>query len=218
MSNISRILTFDTPDEDFPLDERIVLRDSIASFENRALGSEAMEDVRFLASLPATRCWYGAGDCKLHPFVCVSATPLTSLPTAASVLRELRAVRFKSIHIPSLDTVSLPYLGYHPGTENDEIHTESDKPNIFASPGDKLAELADPSVVAAYANSLRWHSELQRFVLCGHLYYVLLHTKPHRHGEYEFSDWVILFAIGVSPKSGYLVGAVTHQVCHNYCD
>ena len=56
------------------------------------------------------------------------------------------------------------------------------------------------------------------YVLEGQLYYVLAHDKPERYGEDEFSNFVLLFAVGVSPATGNLVGAVTHQVCHNLCD
>ena len=214
MSAADQVLTFGIADEDSPLGERIILRDSIAIFQNRVPGREAAADIAFLTSLPATRCWYGACDCELHPVIIVPGGPLSSLPTAASVLRELRAVRFRSAHIPILDVVSLPYPGYHPGT-NDEIHTDSEEQSIFAR---SESDLLDPSVSAAHADSMRWHSELQDYAVRRHLFYILLHAKPHRHDEFEFSDWVVLFAVGISPCSGYLIGAVTHQACHNYCD
>jgi hypothetical protein len=214
MNAPDQVLTFNTPDEDIPLGERIILRDSIAMFEKRVPGAEASADISFLDSLPRVYCWFGASDCEFHPFIAVPESPLRSLPTAASVLRELRAVRFKSAHIPTLDTVSLPYPGYHPGL-NDEIHTESEEQRIFAPSEDNLL---NPNVSAKHTDSMRWHSELRGYVVEGHVFYVLLHAKPHRYEQFEFSDWVVLFAVGVSPHSGYLLGAVTHQACHNYCD
>ncbi len=215
MDPSSQVLTFGTPPDDFPLRERIVLRASIAYLESQPGISDVSRDTDFLERLPKVNCWYGACDCQLFPFICVPDAPFTAVPTARKVINELRASNFKSAHISSLDTTSIPYPGYNPGTDNDEIHTDSDKQSIFPKPEDQ--EENDDWAVSP-ADSIRWHEELRHYVLDEHVFYVLLHTKPHPHGEFEFSEWVILFAIGVSPATGNLVGAVTHQACHNYCD
>lgn len=216
MESSSHVLTFGTPPDDFPLRERIVLHDSIAFRESQLGTSDVSRDADFLKQLPKINCWYGACDCQLYPFICVPEIPFTSVPTAKSVLGELRASYFKSDHIASLDASSIPYPGYRPGTDNDEIHTDSDKQSIFPKPEDQEEE--EDWAAVSPADSIRWHEELRRYVLDGHVFYVLLHTKPHPYGEFEFSEWVILFAVGVSPDTGNLVGAITHQACHNYCD
>ena len=211
------VLDFDTPPEDFPLGERIVLRDSIAFFESQpSVDADIRHDTEFLAKLPSTLCYYGARDCQLYPFICVPESPYRDLPYASVVLRDLRADNFRSEHIKNLDTISIPYPGYAPGTENDEIHTETGEQAIFQKTDD-LEKDDDGNAIPPH-KSLLWHSELQSYVLNSHIYYVLLHTKPYKYEDCELSDIVILFAVGVSPQTGNLVGAVTHQVCHNYCD
>jgi hypothetical protein len=210
------VLDFDTPSADYPLGERIVLRDSIAFFESQpSVDSDVNQDTEFLARLPTTFCYYGARDCQIYPFICVPKSPHRDLPNAFAVLQDLRAENFSSEHIKNLDTISIPYPGYNPGTENDEIHTETSEQAIFQK-SDGNDE--DGNAIPPH-ESLIWHSELQRYVLSTHIYYVLLHTKPYiSAGGSSFSDVVILFAVGVSPGTGNLVGAVTHQACHNYCD
>ena len=210
------VLDFDTPPEDYPLGERIVLRDSIAFFESQpSVEADIHHDAEFFAKLPSTVCYYGARTCQIHPFICVPESPYRALPYASAVLRDLRAESFRSEHIKNFDTISIPYPGYNPGTENDEIHTETIEQAIFQKSDDKDYEgNATPP-----HKSLIWHSELQSYVLNSHIYYVLLHTKPYiSEAGNSFSDIVILFAIGISPHTGNLVGATTHQVCHNYCD
>ncbi len=211
-----KILDFDTPHEDYPLGERIVLKDSIAFFESQlSVNSDVNKDTEFLTKLPRAVCYYGARTCKIYPFICVPASPYRDLPDASTVLRDLRAENFRSEHIKNLDTISIPYPGYNPGTENDEIHTETSEQAIFQKADDKDE---DGNATPPH-KSLIWHSELQSYVLNSHIYYVLLHTKPYiSEAGNSFSDIVILFAVGVSTLTGNLVGAVTHQVCHNYCD
>jgi hypothetical protein len=211
------VLDFDTPPEDYPLGERIVLRDSIALFESQpSVDFDITQDTEFLAKLPKAVCYYGPRNSKIHPFICVPKSPYRALPYASAVLRDLRAEKnFKSEHIKNLDIISITYPGYNPGTENDEIHTETSEQSIFQRADDK----DEDGNANRLHKSLIWHSKLQSYVLNSHIYYVLLHTKRHISEDgYSFSIIVILFAIGVSPLTGNLVGAVTHQVCHNYCD
>lgn len=207
------ILTFDTEPEDFPLQERIILRDGVAFFESQPGSVDITEDADYLKLLPRIRCWYGACNCWVYPFICIPKEPLTSIPVAKTVLEELRPLNFRSAHIESLDTCSIPSPGYHPGTENDEIHSESETQNIFSCPEkpEKVASIED-----AWSASLLYHQGLKDYVLSGHLYYVLLHSKPFRRRE--VGRWVILFAVGVSPGTGNLVGCITHKMCHNLCD
>jgi hypothetical protein len=211
------VLDFDTPPEDYPLGERIVLRDSIAFFESQpSVDSDVKQDTEFLTKLPSTVCYYGSRfTCQIYPFICVSKSPYSNLPYASAVLQDLRAENFKSEHIKNLDTIAIPYPGYNPGTDNDEIHTETCEQAIFQKSDEKDYE----GNAIPPGESFIWHSELQNYVLNSHIYYVLLHTKPYVYEDgTSFSDIVILFAVGVSTLTGNLVGAVTHQVCHNYCD
>ena len=65
----------------------------------------------------------------------------------------------------------------------------------------------DPASAAA-------HSALREFVLHEHVYYVVLHA---RRGGLP-CGMVVLFAVGVSPHSGCLIGAVSSQACDGLCD
>jgi hypothetical protein len=121
------------------------------------------------------------------------------------VLTDLRAKNYKSEHIKDLDTHTISYPGYHPNTDNDEIHMAFQNQYIFSKKEDESA--STPSSKA-----------LQNYVFKNHLYYVLLHTAPTIQSGFEFSDWVILFAVGISPQSGNLIAAIANQACHNLCD
>ncbi|NLF51893.1 MAG: hypothetical protein GX577_12220 [Leptolinea sp.] len=201
-----------------PLNEGITISSGIAHFDTNPPTAESQADVVFLRGLPRTRCWYGACDCDLHPIIVSTERKFTELPLASEVLKALRARDFKSSHIANLDAQSIPYPGYHPDTDNDEIHTDSEEQSIFCRMEDLQHREGEIDPEYSPDDSFYWHQELRKYVWDGHLYYVLLHEEPENHGEFAFSEWVILFAVGVSKKTGNLVGAVTHQACHNFCD
>ena len=216
-------LTFGTAEEYYPLDEAIFLSSGIAAFESQLdrISSEE-SDVEFLSSLPRMEVYYGAQTPEIYPFLVIPSEAIQSLPTARNVLHLLKASSFESEHIENLDEASLPFPGYHPNTKNDEIHSDGNEQNLFAKDPpdeDELENLKyDESALSAGNESRNYHQRLRDYVLDQHLYYVLVHTVPQKHGDYEFSDYVILFAVGVSPGTGNLVGVVSYQVCHNLCD
>ena len=187
-----------------PLSKHFVFNGKIVTFaEDQQPVNQA--DSAFLNSIEKCFCYYGACDCRIYSFTC-SIGPHKHLPTARQVLDALGAASFKSEHIANLDTVSIPHPGYHPDTDNDEIHTDAEGQSIFSTEeeeGDHTEQL---------------HAALKEQVVDGHLYYVLLHDAPEQHGEFWFSEWVVLFAVGISKASGNLIGILTHQACHNYCD
>jgi hypothetical protein len=102
--------------------------------------------------------------------------------------------------IDVLDATRIAHPGYHPYSDNDEIHNDFPEQHIFES------ESASEDDGARGA--------LKRYVQGGQLWYVLLH--PTRHDG--LCEFVFLFAVGCSPDGGRLIGVVTHQVCHNLCD
>ena len=209
-------LTFDMKPETYPLNERIIVRSDVALFESQLSSIvPSSTDCVFLLTIPFDLNWSGASDCPIHPFVCVPNQPFTVLPTAAEVLSELRITNFQSEHITNLDTAQIPFPGYHPNTKNDEIHTDPTRQYMFAV-GELFDEHRKEPPSDREKQSKASHEALRAYVLEGQLYYVLAHDKPERYGEDEFSNFVLLFAVGVSPAT--LVGAVTHQVCHNLCD
>jgi hypothetical protein len=216
-------LTFDTEQDYYPLDEKIVLVSGVATFESQAARfQKSSPDYEFLSSLPEVNVYYGAADAKIHPFICFPETPLIKLPVGRTVLTHLRASCFESEHIENLDVTDIPFPGYHPHTRNDEIHSNPDEQHLFEHDietinEDEFEELQEFGM-GGHEISYNYHKSLRGFVLDKHLYYVLIHTKPKRYKDFEFSEYVILFAIGVSPKTGNLVGVVGHQVCHNLCD
>ena len=181
-----------------PLEAPLVLADGIAVLS----GQVGAEDREFLSGLgpKGVEIAFGAVDCLIYPFTCRFEG--REGPTAARVLEAVGARWFQSQHIADLNQLDLPYTGYKPGTKNDEIHTDPDGQQIFSK---------DAGEDAA---TFELHLKLRSHVVDERLFYVLLHDKP----EDGFSLWVTLFAIGVSPASGNLVGIVTHQMCHNFCD
>lgn len=207
---------FSAPQTELPFTEPIGLRGSIMTFQSQFRAQEAwdehlIDDLHALAQLELSsyECAYGAASCEMYPFVCEIKDEGHSL-TARDVLTALKARNFRSEHIPSLDVTSIPYPGYNPGTENDEIHNDFSHQYLFEGNAQD-----GPDAVEATSGA---HGQLQGYVASGKLWYVVLHTEPHQHGEFMFSDYVILFAVGLSPHGRRLLGAVTHQMCHNLCD
>jgi hypothetical protein len=198
-------------DDELPFSEPLVVRAGVVSFASSFRGGGDLDgDVGFLKTLPLGNCWSGAADLPIQPFVC-DLDPTVPL-TAREVLGALKASRFRSEHIESLDALTVPFPGYQPGTDNDEIHDDPAEQYLFVPPGEGDSEA---------------HDRLRAYVDEHHLWYVALHTvpKPSRPPEhfpaelqktYWFSDYVILFAVGRSHD--HLVGVISHQVCHNLCD
>jgi hypothetical protein len=191
-----------------PFAKSLGLRGNIATFRSR-LGRDASgtvglaRDRRLVAQLPRMglgECYYGAASYALYPFLCEYSGKSHS-PTAAEVLAALRVKRFRSEHIRTLNVYELPFPGYRPGTDNDEIHTEFAEQNIFRHERPEDEELGPNGV-------------LKRYVVGERVSYVLLHDwRRHRKGPI-----VSLFAVGRSPHGGRLIGVITHQMCHNLCD
>lgn len=195
---------FDCSPEDLPFTEPIGTRGWLVTFAFQLRGAEAEDlglhrDIEALAGLELGQCYSGATDAPVLPFVCelrAGPGPLTG----ADVLAGLNARDFRSVHIPTLHATSISYPGYHPYSENDEIHTDFTKQYLFDN--DSAGEFDGA------------HGALKRYVEGGQLWYVLLHPTRHE----GLGGFVFLFAVGRSPHGRRLVGVVTHQVCHNLCD
>lgn len=186
-----------------PIVPKLVMVDAIVTLEGQE-GHLSSMDVEFLNHIEECYCAYGACDCRIYPFSC-TINPKKEPPTGSDILSALGATKFKSQHIANLGTPTIPYPGYHPGTDNDEIHTDPAEQAIFSKEDD-----------GDYTEEL--HKSLRERVVDNRLYYVLLHEDPKQYGEDWFSEWVVLFGVGVSKESGNLLGVLTHQLCHNYCD
>ncbi len=205
------------PDE-LPFNEPIGTRGSVVTFEasfrnDKTWDQGLMRDLGFLSQLELDECAYGAATCPVHPFICELRTNRRPL-TGSDILASLKARAFRSIHIQTLEATHIPYPGYHPGDgngiENDEIHNDFASQYIFQKQDEDHEDEVDENDGV--------HGELKRFVADGQLWYVLLHTTPEKVEEFQFSRYVILFAVGLSLNGERLVGVVTHQICHNLCD
>ena len=206
----------------YPLDERIILDSGIAVFESQVDGlNDSSLDFRFLSTLPKMDVWYGAKTAEIYPFICFPPVSLTELPTGKEVLNLLKASCFESEHIKDLNIVNIPFPGYKPYTKNDEVHSDANQQHFFSrerKEEDELEDIVELDLWEEDEESRENHKLLQRFVSDERLYYVLIHTKPRKYEDFEASEYVIIFAVGVSPESGNLVGVASHQVCHNLCD
>jgi uncharacterized protein (TIGR02996 family) len=192
-----------------PFTERFGSRGSLFTFESQFhsphLDPGLKDDIQLLHGRELGECAYGASDFPIYPFL-VELPTACDTPTGANVIEALKIRSFRSEHIRTLDATTIPYPGYHAGTDNDEIHTESRQTFIF--PGRR--NTPDASEV---------HDLLKGYVNDGRLWYVLLHSW-HEPDEYGLNKdgTVVLFAVGRSPHGSRLVGVVTAQVCHNLCD
>src|SRR5690349_9837410 len=100
-------------DDELPFAEPLVVRGGVVSFAAPLTAGEGLDDdVAFLKRLPLVSCAYGAGEMPVNPFVCELAAD--KQPTAREVLAALKASRFESEHIETLDALSIPFPGYHP--------------------------------------------------------------------------------------------------------
>ena len=208
-------------DGELPFTEPIGTRGTVVTFESAFRGPGAWqpgldEDLCFLHGLALDECAYGSTSCPIHPFVCELEGHERPL-TGAAVLRALKARDFRSIHIPDLDARTIAFPGYQPCTANDEVHNDRDPAGqgIFSRPEDVPVD--------ASAESAGAHAALRAGVANGDLWYVLLHSRGAPEGRAPEDDddkgtWVVLFAVGRSPRGNRLIGVVTHQACHNFCD
>ena len=199
--------------------------------------SGLVRDIEFLRHFKHPElCAYGACDCEIMKFICSPVDgPHRILPTGEVILKDLKAIMYKHDDNPNLAKTNLPYLGYKDDL-NDEVHTDSSKQHIFQTEEDELEEKEDDATMEESSSQgkrvsgVTAHRVLKEYVLNSHLYYVLLHTQrfteviPEQEVGLpeEFTvtlcNMVLLFAVGVSPHSGNLIGVVTLQACHNLCD
>lgn len=203
---------------ELPFGEPIGTRGWLVTFassfvDGASFGQGLIEDLRVLSQLQLDRCYYGAADFPVHPFLCQLDDGTGSL-TGSKILAALRAHRFCSRYIPNLNRASIDYPGYHPGhgtgVENDEVHNDFAHQRIFPrETEDEEEEIAE---------SAGTHGVLKKYVAGRKLWYVLLHGVPQQYEDFVGSNYVVLFAVGKSPHGDRLVGVVTHQVCHNLCD
>jgi uncharacterized protein (TIGR02996 family) len=201
-----------------PFGDTIGCRGRIVAFRGQFQGERSWspgltKDVELLVGLPGMECAYGAADMEMHPFLCEVVTERRPL-TGSDVLAALKARDFRSRHIPTLEATRIAYPGYHPsrghGIDNDEIHNDFARQYLFPRPGE-----GDAGEGTSEGGGT--HGLLRRSVY-GHLWYVLLHVTPQNYGGMLLSPYVVLFAVGLSLNGDRLIGAVTHQVCHNLCD
>lgn len=212
---------FDCEPARLPFSETIGFRGRAIAFESQFRGERPwdpglVEDLKTLCGQDWGTCAGGAGTIRKHPFLC-ELPPGRKKLTGEDVLKALKARDFRSRHIKNLKAHRIPFPGYHPGgsaegIENDEIHNDLSKQYLFGRGFEGELDADEPD------GPDRAHAALQRAVVDGQVWYVLLHTVPERHAEFLFSDYVVLFGVGRSLRGDRLIGAVTHQLCHNLCD
>jgi len=168
------------------------------------------------------------------------------LLTGRQVLDDLRAGEAFAAHpavMGAIDTVAPPYMRGGYGT--DQLHADLTKQHLMACTGDaeearwaKLGVDGGPDVVACRAPYKAALEALRSHVVGGHLYCVSLHTEkeelpsslsgPDGPGFYctkPALNWVgfhctkpaLNWVVGVSPDSGFLLGAIAMQKCHGMC-
>ena len=213
--NNTKTVTF--TDETLPLSRSLFTDGDLVTNEPKIIQprESTSEDVVFLRSFQLTECCEGAASCPMHPFVC-SFIGNDHSPTARMVLDSLGASDFQSEHIASLDAKKLPFQGYHPGTFNDEIHNDFSEQIMFCKRYED-AFFADNRTGPIGPEDLE-HGKLMHYVRNNTIWYVLLHSWIRTELGMPKQPWVVMFAVGLSPKYPTLVGCVTHQLCHNFCD
>jgi uncharacterized protein (TIGR02996 family) len=208
---------------ELPFREQIVARGAVLTFQSSFRGENAWqeglaEDLAFLCRLPLGECEYGAASCPVHPFLC-ELEPVQRPLTGADVLRALKVADFRSQHIRALDAPAIPYPGYHPGTDNDEIHNDPAGQCLFPRPEEGTEATVGDEGDGPAAARQAVHDALRTAVVGGQLWYVLLHSRVGLPADgLDRGPWVVLFAVGRSRRGDRLLGVISHQVCHNLCD
>src|SRR5262249_48175711 len=124
-----------------------------------------IHDLRVICEPDWGECWSGAASCAVHPFLCELPTRRRTL-LAIHVLAALQVADFRSAHVVDLKTSVIPYPGYRPGTDNDEIHTEFASQYVFR-PFEQ--EEGGVEAVSEFASG---NGILKRHVAGGQLWYV----------------------------------------------
>ncbi|MCA9069885.1 MAG: hypothetical protein KDA84_13220, partial [Planctomycetaceae bacterium] len=202
-------------ENELPFHEQLGTRGSVVTFASAFRGKVEIEpgirdDLRFLTELDLPEYWEGPAGCPIHPFIC-ELPPHDSL-TAAKVLSALKSREFRSEDIVDLDQTGIASPGYHPTLYNDRIHNDPNAQTMFP---DEDVDIGG----AFYTNEA--FRQLMDFVLDGHLWHVLLHNRTNMPKDYHWREkhpWVVLFMVGKSPYGERLIGYISHQMCHNFCD
>jgi uncharacterized protein (TIGR02996 family) len=195
-------LAFQEGEPGHPFTEPVGRRGAVVTFVSQYRTSDEwndglLGDLAFLSSVEWGECHYGPASLAVRGFVCDLPVSHHSL-TGREVLRAIKAADFRSQHITNLDATTIPFPGYNPLTDNDEIHTDFAEQYLF-----------DHELVGAEDTGS--HGLLKSYV-AGRLWYALLHIAKR-------PCWVVvLLAVGRSPQGNRLVGAITSQRCHNLCD
>eukprot|EP00168_Porphyra_purpurea_P020715 TRINITY_DN8828_c0_g1_i1.p1 TRINITY_DN8828_c0_g1~~TRINITY_DN8828_c0_g1_i1.p1 ORF type:complete len:237 (-),score=68.61 TRINITY_DN8828_c0_g1_i1:192-902(-) len=210
MVNVAGIATFATH---FP-----------GGWEGAGVPDGVAADVAFLRSwaLPE-ECYYGNTQVGLHPFIAEPAVrPHTAgLPTASEVLADLLVKDFVSRPDVALDAANIPYVERAAGAflGGDQIHTDGGAQFMFCTdPVEVVPHAETEEDLPAMQASVDALTALRSYVVDGHVYFVVAHTVPVGEEDLPFPNLVLLWAVGVSPASGHLVGGWGVQACHNLCD
>jgi hypothetical protein len=190
--------------QSFPFTERLGFRGSVATFDRQVAPTPPYEqDAAFLASLQFGVMPSGDSDFPIHPFIAPLYTDKEVL-TAADVLQALHVSHFRSQHITDLNATTIAYPGYKPRTLNDEIHSDYQYCGIFEGKSDPRSGPHGNILARVYREAM---------------WYVLLHIAPYDHSDgIPISEFVFLFAVGRSLRGPHLIGAISCQFCHNFCD
>jgi len=181
-------------------------------------------DVAFLRSwaLP-DECHYGNPQVGMSPFTAEPAVRPHSagLPTAAEVLADLLVNNFAGLPGVALDSVDPPFVPKADPmvTGADQIHTNGIKQYMFCTePVEVVPYGVQEEDLPGMQASIDALDALRSYVVDRHVYFVVVHTPLVGQEEFPFPNLVLLWAVGVSPASGNLVGAWGVQFCHNLCD
>lgn len=202
------------------LSSKLMLHDGhtgVVTFEGMLpveAGDETQLDVLWLRSFlggPQTMA-SGSASVPIFPFICVPDDPyINRLPNNSDIIRDLRYEGKFSEEGRGCEN-----------TNADQLHTDRDKQYLFCS-RKELKELDDGDNEDEELNedmrkSVAAHEKLEAFVKDKRLHYAVFHTKPHKKLGFTSCDYLYAFAVGVSPKTGNLVGAFSMQVSHNMTD
>lgn len=165
------------------------------------------KDLTFLRSFEVPeRIAYGLADTPVFRFLCIPDTAYTDrLPSGRQVVRDLAFEAKVRCEAGGFDRC---HIWYVQGLGHTQLHTDRYEQLIFRD-GNEVREGKEGEAEDESAAS---HQRLEEYVKHGRLFYATFCTKKHLRNGPAMSDHIYVFAVGVSPHSGNLVGVFSMQV------
>lgn len=172
---------------------------------------DSLSDISFLRAYQVPKNMAtGASPSPFFRFLAVPQEPyMTTMPSCLEVIQCFGYdSKFTSWIQGDLDHPRIRYPGSY-FDFSDQIHTDRSFQDMFYKEEDLKKDTLNGEAKEEIEKSIEAHKHLESYVKDGHLYYALFHTKRRDEDGCMKPKYVYSFAVGVSPKTGNLVGVLS---------